>query len=164
MQDDDNQVQEGEIISPPEVDIPSGNAISGDTASFLDLTGIINNHLSQIEGLKQEAAKYKEMLDSIYQNDPTYQLHDKAVKEATKIRSNTKKQIQKLPQAADLVNRIQSLKSSVKELSQAMSEYLQDYARTTGSTSFETTDGEVRQIVYVAKLVKPVENQKDFRQ
>ena len=73
---------------------------------------------------------------------------------AAKIRLQTKRQILKLPQAADLAGRIQSLGSQIKEHNQELSGYLQDYSRTSGTNSFETPDGEVRQIIYVAKLTK----------
>ena len=65
--------------------------VPADPTSTIDLTGMINSTMSQVEKLKIEAGKLKEMLDDIFQNDPTYQAHDKAVKEASKIRGNTKK-------------------------------------------------------------------------
>ena len=96
----------------------------------------------------------REMLDSVFQNEPTYQAHDAAVKEASKVRGNTKKQLQKQPQVQDLINRIQDHKSHMKELKTALSDYLQEYASTTSSRTFETTDGQLREIVYDARLVK----------
>jgi hypothetical protein len=120
----------------------------------VDLTSLINSHLEQIAHLREERGKLKEMLDDIFRNDPTYQTHDAAAKEASKIRLQTKRQILKLPQATDLANRILSLRSQIKERNEELSGYLQDYSRTSGTNSFETPDGEVRQIVYVAKLVK----------
>ena len=122
--------------------------------STLDLTGLIDSSVSQLEKLKVESAKYKEMLESIFKSDSTYQTHETAAKEAAKIKGNTKKQLMKLSQATDLVNRLQSLKSQMKEINQTLSDYLQGYAKSTGQTSIETSDGQVRQIVYVAKLVK----------
>jgi hypothetical protein len=142
---DENKIIEAEIVSPTHS--------SGATAT-LDLTGLINSHIHQIDDLKAKAGKLKEMLDDIFQNDETYQAHDKAVREASKIRNATKKQILKLPQAADLSNQISSLRSLIKEHNDELSGYLQDYAKETGTTSFETDDGTVRQIIYVARLVK----------
>jgi hypothetical protein len=144
MPDDSTPVQEAEIID--------SSPTAADTV--VDLTGLINSHISQLEVIRHEVSELKEMLNSIFENDSTYQMHDAAVKEATKVRGNTKKQILKLPQAADLTNRIQNTKSHMKELNDALSGYLQDYARSTGATQFETEDGQVREIVYVAKLVK----------
>ena len=82
------------------------------------------------------------------------QTHDAAVKEASKIRTGTRKQILKMPQAADLTNRVQSLRSQIKERNGELSDYLQDFSRSTGANSFETEDGQVLQIIYTAKLAK----------
>jgi hypothetical protein len=140
----DAPVVEGELVEE------TPTAVS----QTMDLTGLINNYLNQIAVLEKQAFTVKEMLDSAYENDSTYQLHDTAVKEATKIRSQTKKQIQKQPQVADLVARTVDHKTSLKELRNQLSDYLQEYAKTTGSTQFEDATGEVRQIVYQAKLVR----------
>lgn len=119
-----------------------------------NLVSLINSTRGQIGHLREEAAKLKEMLDDIFKNDPTYQAHDAAVKEASKIRSGTRKQILKMPQAADLTNRVQSLRSQIKERNNELSDYLQDYSRSSGANSFETEDGQVLQIIYTAKLAK----------
>lgn len=139
-------------LTPDEVDYSDPEA-TPDVAEVGSLTGLINNLVTQIEALRQEISKIKEMADGYFENDPTYRAHDTAVKEASKIRSQTKKQIQKIPQVADLLNRIQNAKSLLKEKNKSLSDYLQDYAKTTGATQFETDDGQVRQIVYEARLV-----------
>lgn len=156
MPDDTDQ-----ITSPiiEEGEITDSETAAGDAASVMDLSGLINNHISLTDRLKQETGKLREMLDSVFENDPTYQTHTEAVKEANRVRSNTKKQLLKMPQVADLTNRIQTLRTQVKEANTALSGYLQDYARITGSTTFETDDGQVREIVYTARLVK----KNDFR-
>ncbi len=141
-----DQLPEPEVVEGEIVDSPSAQ-------NTLDLTGLINNYLSQIEAVERDLFKMKEMLDSVYKSDPTYQTHDTAVKEAAKIRTQTKKQIQKQPQVADMLARQADHKANLKELRTHLSEYLQDYAKTTGSTQFEDAAGEVRQIVYTAKLI-----------
>jgi cell division septum initiation protein DivIVA len=144
---DDNQidkVQEGEIVSDP----PKS------AGGVIDLTGLINSDVAQIEHLKVEMGKYKEMLDSIFASDSTYQAHDTAVKEAVKVRSGTKRQILNQSQAADLQEKINENRTHIKELNNDLSDYLQEYAKSTGLTSIETEDGQVRQIVYSARLVK----------
>ena|SRR3989344_4676886 len=121
----------------------------------LDLTSIITNQVAQIELRKTQASKFREMLQSIFDNDPTYQTHDATVKEASKVRSATKKQILRLPQAADLAQKIADLRTEIRDINKSLSEYLADYQKDTGLMSIETEDGVVRQIVYTARLVKP---------
>ena len=120
--------------------------------SFLDLSTNINSHLSQIERLKEQLGKLRDMLQGVYDSDPTYQTHNAAVKEATKIRSQTKKQIQKQPPVLDLITKIADLKAHIKDLTETLSDYLDQYAKT-GQTSIETPDGKIKQIIFVPKLV-----------
>ena len=46
------------------------------------------------------------------------------------------------------------MKSEQSELKTGLSDYLREYQRLSGSNEIEGEDGEVREIVYVAKLVK----------
>ncbi len=138
---------------PEESTTPTQTAVS----EVLDLTELIKNQSARIDHLNKELSKVKEMLQSIFDNDPTYRQHDEAVKEATKIRSATKKQLSRLPQAADLLTRIQESREQIKELRDSLSEYLQEYQKATGSFQFEGENGEVHEIVYNARLVRKSE-------
>lgn len=121
---------------------------------LINMESLIKGHISTIDKLSDEAGKLKDMLDDIFANDPTYQEHDKAAKEAAKIKQNTKKQILKQPQAADLDKKIKDLRSEIKENKASLSDYLQEYARMSGVNEIEGEDGEVREIVYTARLIK----------
>lgn len=122
--------------------------------NFVETSDLINNYMAQLEKLKEEMGKFRDMLNAIYENDETYQLHDKAVKEASGIRAKTKKQIQKQPNVADLEGKLKDFKTQIKEYSESLSEYLKLYREQTGATQFETSSGETFEIVYVAKFVK----------
>lgn len=125
-----------------------------DAVLLVRIEEMIKTHSSQIDDLQEEITKYKDMIDDIFLNDETYQEHDKTAKEAARIKSNTKKEIMKKPDVADLANKLKSLKSEQKELKQGLSDYLREYQRLSGSSQIEGEDGEVREIVFVAKLVK----------
>ncbi len=120
--------------------------------SFLDLSGLINSHLAQIDSQKEQLGKLRDMLQGVYDSDPTYQTHNAAVKEATKVRSQTKKQIQKQPSVQDLIAKIGDSKAHIKDLTDTLSGYLDQYAKS-GQTSIETPGGKVKQIIFVPKLV-----------
>lgn len=115
---------------------------------------MIKTHISQIDSLTGEATKFKEMLDDIFKNDETFGEHDKIAREAARIRTGTKTQINKRPDVADLISKMKDVKSQKTELQEGLSDYLREYQRLSGSNEIEGEDGEVRQIVYVAKLVK----------
>lgn len=121
---------------------------------LLNMESLIKGHISTIDTLSTEAKKHKEMLDDIFSNDPTYQEHDKLAKEAAKVKQGTKQQILKQPQAAELDKKIKELKSELKENMGSLSDYLQEYARMAGVNEIEGEDGEVREIVYNARLIK----------
>ena len=120
----------------------------------MDLKDQINETLGRVDKLKEEQKKVKEMLSDIFVNDPTYQLHDTAVKDAQKTRNGTKKQIMKQPQATVLAAKIIDFKSQIKELNETLSGYLQNYQESSGLFQFEDENGEMREIVYTARLVK----------
>jgi uncharacterized protein YlxW (UPF0749 family) len=141
-QDDMNPVKDGEIVEETAADL------------LINLESSIKEHIASIDTSKVELKKLKEMLADTYRNDSTYQEHDKAVKEATKIRSKTKSELLKQPAVADLSAKVRELSGEVKDFQAALSDYLREYMRLSGSNEIEGDDGEVREIVYVAKLVK----------
>lgn len=121
---------------------------------LVNMEGMIKNHISAIDKLQEEVKKHKEMLDDIFENNPTYKEHSDKSKEASKVLGTTKAQILKQPQAAELSEKVKTLKSELKENQDSLSDYLQEYARLSGVNEIEGEDGEVREIVYSAKLIK----------
>ena len=119
-----------------------------------NLESSIKEHIASIDTAKTELKKLKEMLSDMFSNDSTYQEHDKTVKEAVKIRTKTKLELLKQPAAAQLNTKIKEMSSDLKDLQNALSDYLREYQRLSGSNEIEGDDGEVREIVYVARLVK----------
>lgn len=115
---------------------------------------MINTSLGTIEKVKEEKTKLSEMLKSLLDNDPSYLEASEQAKTAGKAKGQARKQVMRMPQASDLDSKVKELSKHLKDITTQMSMYLADYARTSGQTSFESPDGEVREIVYVAKLVK----------
>ena len=94
------------------MDEKNPNPSSGnDAALLLKIEEMIKTHLTQMDELSEEATKYKDMLDSIFANDETFKKHEEAAKEAARIKTNTKKEIMKRPDAAELSEKVKSLKS-----------------------------------------------------
>lgn len=142
MNDDDNKVVEGELVAPEGAE------------ELMNITGLINTYIGKIDQLVETTKKAQEMLNDILENDETYNEHSKKVKEATKLKGQTKQQVLRSPQTQELVGKIKDARQSLKEMKDTLSEYLTDYARRTGSTEFEDETGQMRKIVYLAKLVK----------
>lgn len=121
---------------------------------LLDLEQLIKTHVANIDKGKLELKKLREMLTSALENDETYRLHAEEAKKTAKQKAATKYQIIQQPQNKQLAEKLKSLAGEIKELDTALSDYLREYARMSGTNEIETSDGEVREIVYVAKLVK----------
>lgn len=150
---DDPKVVDGEVVEEKttQVSLEPG---APNSEILINMESLIKGHISAIDKLTDEARKLKDMLDDIFANDPTFQEHDKKSKEAARVKGDTKKQILKQPQAADLDKKIKDLKGEIKENQGSLSDYLQEYARMSGVNEIEGDDGEVREIIYTAKLIK----------
>ena len=148
--DDNDRVDEptGEVS-----DLPTDSAEASSTSVILNLEGLIKNHTSSIQRLRDGAGKLQDMLSDIFENDPTYKEHLEQAKQAAKVKNATKAQILKQPQAADLTLKVKDIKAEIKETQQALSDYLGEYYRLSGISDIEGEDGRIRSIVYVAKLV-----------
>lgn len=142
-------IQDAQIVSeqpetPPQTD----------PTVLTSLESLIKQHVASIAANKAELKKLREMIASALTNDETYKLHEEEAKKAAKVKAATKSELMKAPANKILVDKANELSTEIKEADAALSEYLREFARLTGSTEFETDDGEVREIVFVAKLVK----------
>jgi hypothetical protein len=125
-----------------------------DATILLELEATIKNHISLIDKNKAELKKQREMLESALLNDETYRTHTEEAKKAAKTKALTKYQIMQMPANKGLADTVKDLSTQTKELDRALSDYLREYMRMSGTNEIETDDGQVREIIYVAKLVK----------
>lgn len=128
--------------------------------TVMNVDRAIKDRIAQVEKLKEEMRTQKEMVDSALSGDIRYSEANEAAKKATKNKSAIKNQILNQPQNASIVATLKEMKEKQKDLEEALSYYLQEYQRLTGANEFEGEDGELRQIVYQAKLIKRSEFKK----
>jgi hypothetical protein len=121
---------------------------------LLELEKTIKNHITLIDKNKAELKKQREMLESALLNDETYRLHTEEAKKTAKTKALTKYQIMQLSANKVLADNVRGLAAQTRELNSALSDYLREYMRMSGTNEIETDEGEVREIVYVAKLVR----------
>lgn len=133
-------------------DLLTTTADDSDVSVVINLEALIKQHLASIARLQEELTKYREMLDDILGNDATLKEHTEKAKEANKIKAATKAQLLKQPHAADTAEKVKSVRSQIKEQNEALSDYLREFQRLSGLDEIEGEDGELHQIVYVAKL------------
>lgn len=120
----------------------------------LSVESLIKTLISRIARVKEDLKPVKEMFSDLLNNNEKYQLAANDAKEASKKKSTVKKEILSTPEGKMASSKVDELKSELKEAQDALSTYLAEYQKLTGSSEIEGEDGELRKIVYVAKLVK----------
>lgn len=125
-----------------------------EVTSLFAIENIIKTHISHIDSVKVELGKHAEMMNDVLNNDSTYKEFAEQVKEINKKKLEAKQNILKSPSNASLNQKIKDMRQEIKELKAALSNYLQQYQKIADTDQIESEDGEVRQIVYSAHLVK----------
>jgi hypothetical protein len=116
---------------------------------MLDLEQLIKTNVANIDRGKAELKKLREMENIELENDETYRLHNEESKKAAKQKSATKAQIMALPANKQLANKIKDIAEDIQEADGALSDYLREYGRMSGTNEIETEDGQIREIVYL---------------
>ena len=128
--------------------------------SLFAVEGLIKNHLEQIDNLSLESRRLKEMFDDLLVNDALYSKAEEGAKEAIKAKTVAKKTALAKPEAETITNKLKDVKTTLKDLGESLSLHLQQYAKLSGSDQLEVEPGDIRQIVYKARLIKsPTSNQ-----
>lgn len=130
------------------------DAQDNSSAQFISLDNQIKTLIEQIENLKTELKKQKEMVEDSFENDAIYNEHNQKVKDALKVRSATKLQITKQGDISEKVEKIAEDRDEIKRMEATLSELVVQYQKETGATQIETNNGEVLLIVNKVKLVK----------
>ena len=149
MNDPSTNSGQGQPSSEPE---QTPDTATADTV--VELEQMIKTNLATLDRNKVELKKLKEMLESTLLNDETYRSCAEKAKEAAKEKGKAKLTVLNVPTNKQLAEKIKNLSTQNRELLQAQSEYLREYARLSGTNEIEGEDGEIREIIYVAKLVK----------
>lgn len=147
----DQPIVEGEVIE----ETGKSESEDGEQATvLLSLESLIKSHIASIDKLKEETRKQKQTLEDSFLSDAVYQENSRLAKEAVKVKSATKSNITKQPQNLALSQKIRQMTTELKDKQLALSDYLLEYQRMTGVNEIEGEDGEVREIVNTAKVVK----------
>lgn len=160
----DEPIVDADIVPSSEEQVPDvakqtpvaeeapASTVTADTV--LELEQMIKTNVTSIDRNKLELKKLKEMLESALLNDEPYREATQKVKEAAKEKGKAKATVMMNQATKQLAEKVKDLTQENKELAQAQSEYLSEYARLSGTNEIETEDGEMREIIYIAKLIK----------
>jgi hypothetical protein len=131
------------------------NKTSDSTQDTLVATeSIIKSRLHHIELLNSEIKNLREMHNDYLENDPKYSEASEAAKEASKEKSSAKKEALSKPEAESIIEKLKEAREQLKDLKTTLSASLRDYERLSGTDQIEIEPGDMRKIVYTAKLVK----------
>lgn len=129
--------------------------ISSQAETLVTITGLIQNYISSIDRLKKELTENRQMLEDSFMNDETYKEKDAKAKQAVKEKNVLKQQILKQPALMTLSEKIKDLRISLKDSKQQLSDYLQEYQKLTGANEIEDAQGNLSEIRYTVRLVRP---------
>jgi hypothetical protein len=132
--------------------LPAGT--NEEVTNLFAIENLIKTHISHIETVKTELTKQNEMMNDVLANDPSFKEAADQGKEVNKKKAEAKQNILKSPSNASLNQKIKDMRQELKELKGALSNYLQQYQKIADTDQIESEDGEVRQIIYSAHLVK----------
>lgn len=149
---DDNQAKQPTLDETS--DMEATTSANANVSVIQSLEELIKNQTTRLDLLKEELKKHRNMLDDVLNNDETYRAHEEKAKEATRLKTTTKQQLMKAPQVAEKSEKVKSMRQEMKDLEASLSDYLQEFHRLSGIQEIEGPDGELRQIIYVARLVK----------
>ena len=164
---DDNNIQDAEVLDekplsqdfPGVEDVPTSSIVRdsgavGDAAILLNLEEMIKNYIQSLDKLKEEKKKLAEMFEDSFVNNPVYRENAEKAKEAAKVKATTRQQIASQPSVIAIGQKVKGLSSDLRERQIALSDYLLEYQRLSGANEIEDAEGQMREIINSAKLIK----------
>lgn len=140
--------EQAEIVELSEDEIPDA------VKTQLSIENLIKTFISRIARLKEDIKPANEMVNDYLNNSEEYREATEAAKEASRKKTSVKKNLLIAPEGKTANDKLTQLKADLQEAQKSLSDYLGEYQKLTGSNEIEGEDGELRQIVYIAKLVR----------
>ena len=150
--DDDQQDQLEEVIEPGVKE--ENEQILAEAETLYTVEAAIRERISKLNEVREKMKELNEMVKSYLENDKEYVEASKAAKEAGARKSSIKQELMSRPDAKGLPDKIEDARDEKRELEESLSYYLAEFQRLSGTNEFEDENGELKQIVYVAKLVR----------
>ncbi len=122
--------------------------------TVLDLTTLINDYDKTMGELKEQLREQKQMVKDAFEGDQEYHELSEKAKELNRQKNAIKQRILKTPAVEIVMTKVKDLQTELKDMDDKLSGYLQEYQRIAGTNVIEGTDGELRQIIPVYRLVK----------
>jgi len=121
------------------------------TQLLMSLENLIKGNIEEIKDLDVKIKQKKEMIDNVLKNDSTYVSHLESAKEATRIKSATKKEILKRPDVKHIAEELKELRDDKKEAKAELSNYGVEWMANAKQLTLDL-EGEMYQVVQSAEL------------
>jgi len=132
----------------------------GETTEAVNIKNLIITHLDDIERKKEELKEAREMLTDVYGNDTEHRDAKKGEGDNRKKRLAIEEGLKNdNPGVADKVD---ELREELKELKDALSDYLGEFVRITGKVEISKPDGTQYKIVKRFKAISPGQQKLDL--
>ncbi len=116
------------------------------------LQAVIERNANELNNLNQKLKEKRSMFKNVFESDATLaKLEEEYTKILDKLKES-KARIQASPEATALKTQIAELNEQKKEIEETLSSHLLNYYQLTGSTSFDTSDGDQWEFVVKAKV------------
>lgn len=121
--------------------------------SLPSIESSIRSKVQKLDDVKEKIKKLNEMLNSYLENSEEYVEAAKEAKTASSKKSAIKQELMAKPGADDVPNKLLEAREEKKELDEDISNLLTEFQRVSGTNQFEDEKGQLKQIVYTARLV-----------
>jgi len=157
-------MDEDQIIEDAEVILEDDGTSTGVSAydTQISLEKSIKMKISQIDRLREDMKPVRDMISSFLENEESYQKVTELAKEAGRKKSEVKKSLMDTTNGKELNAKLVAKKEEMKDAQDALTNYLTEYSALTGAKQIEGDDGEMRQIVFTAKLVRRTNLNRDL--
>ena len=122
--------------------------------NLLNIESLINSATVRLDEITKQLHEQKGMIDALLESNTEYQEIEKEAKKQAKLRAQARQKALNTPGAKTNIDKLKETKTQLREVKIALSDYLAQYVKISGSNQIEGPDGVVRQIIYTAKLVK----------
>lgn len=156
MDDTQNPVEPIETLEEIEESVEASTNVNSDNKleRIMSLENMVNGYILDLDKLQKDLKEQSAMLKDSFENDADFAAAAEKVRDMQKIKKEAQDKLLQDPSISLLDAKVTDLKSEVKDVRQALSDYLQQYYRESGLTQITGADGEVREIVATVKLVK----------
>lgn len=129
---------------------PSTDAVN--TATQVDF--LVKQFITDIERIRQQLKEQRAMIKDAYESDINYRDVSNQMKELTKKKKEIQKSLGSHASVKQSQDEIKALASELKEIEKKLSQYLEQYVETYKSRTIEDSNGNLKEIVRVYKLVQ----------